>query len=136
MKEYSQRRVKHNDSSSDESDDDDDDDDEESSDSESGDSLADELEKQLAEKAEGDGPNEEDERAELEALRSALTDGAPIEPTVDPMKALAQGILVPGKTLKLKRVTTHIFPDGRSAKVEDDITEYAGTAWLAARTGR
>ena len=134
MKEYSQRRVKHKDSSSDESDDDDDDDDEESSDSESeSDSLADELEKQLAEKAEGDGPNEEDERAELEALRSALTDGAPIEPTVDPMKALAQGILVPGKTLKLKRVTTHIFPDGRSAKVEDDITEYAGTAWLAAR---
>ena len=98
MKEFSQRRVKHKDSSSDESDDDDDDDDEESSDSESeSDSLADELEKQLAEKAEGDGPNEEDERAELEALRSALTDGAPIEPTVDPMKALAQGILVPVK---------------------------------------
>jgi len=133
MKEYSQRRVKHKDSSSDESDDDDDDD-EESSDSESeSDSLADELEKQLAEKAEGDGLNEENERAELEALRSALTDGAPIEPSVDPMKALAQGILVPGKKLKLKRVTTHIFPDGRSAKVEDDITEYAGAAWLAAR---
>jgi len=33
----------------------------------------------------------------------------------------------------LKRISTHIFPDGRSAKVEDDITEYAGEAWLQAR---
>jgi transcription initiation factor TFIID subunit 1 len=130
MKQYSQRHTRHEDSSSGGETDEDD----SSSDSESeSDSLADELEKQLEEKAAKDAPNEEDERAELEALRNALKDGSSIEPSVDPMKALAQGILVPGKKLKLKRVSTHIFPDGRSAKVEDDITEYAGEAWLQAR---
>ena len=131
MKQYAQRRTRHEESSSGgESDDED----ESSSESDSeSDSLADELEKQLAEKNQDAGPTEEDEQKELEALRSALRDGAPIEPSVDPMKALAQGIVVPGKKFRLKRVTTHIFPDGRSAKVEDDITEYAGAAWLSAR---
>jgi len=136
FKQYAQRRIRHEDSSSGgetDDDDDDDDDDESSSESES-DSLANELEAQLTSVKDPDaGPTEEDERAELEALRSALKDGASIEPSIDPMKALAQGILVPGKKLKLTRVTTHIFPDGRSAKVEDDITEYAGHAWLGAR---
>ena len=134
FKQYAQRRIRHDDSSSGgETDDDDDEEDESSSDSES-DSLADELEAQLTAVKDPDaGPTEEEERAELEALRSALKEGASIEPSIDPMKALAQGILVPGKKLKLTRVTTHIFPDGRSAKVEDDITEYAGHAWLGAR---
>jgi transcription initiation factor TFIID subunit 1 len=135
FKDYAQRRIRHEDSSSGGESDDDDDDDDESSESESeSDSLADELEAQLASKAPDEGPTEDDERAELEALRNALQDGAPIEPSVDPMKALSQGIVVPGKRLVLKRVTTHIFADGRSAKVEDDITEYAGAAWLAARS--
>lgn len=130
MKQYAQRRTRQDDSSSGgESDED-----ESSSESDSeSDSLANELEKQLAEKAADTGPTEEDERKELEALRSALKDGGTIQPSMDPMKALAQGIVVPGKTFKLKRITTHIFPDGRSAKVEDDITEYAGAAWLGAR---
>jgi len=135
FKQYAQRRMRHEDSSSGGETDEDEDADESSSESESeSDSLAAELEAQLTGvKDPAAEPTEDEERRELEALRSALKDGASIEPSIDPMKALAQGILVPGKKLVLKRVTTHIFPDGRSARVEDDITEYAGHAWLGAR---
>jgi transcription initiation factor TFIID subunit 1 len=123
---------------------DDDDDDESSSDeSESDDSLADELEGAM-DKDKRDGPDEDEERRELEEMRrmmkekedaaaeggadrgaaaaAAAKDAAP-DPTKPP----------PGKRLQLKRIITRTYPDGRVEKIEDDVSAAVGDAWMKAR---
>jgi len=104
----------------------DDESDEDQSDSDS-DSLAAELEAELAMKARG--PTEEEDAAELDQLRNELGGGI----GTDPMKLLERGIIPEGKKLRLKRITTHTFPDGRQATVEEDITDVAGEAWMQVR---
>ena len=105
----------------------DDESDENQSDSDS-DSLAAELEAELAMKARG--PTEEEDAAELDQLRNELGGGIGTE---DPKKLLERGIIPEGKKLRLKRITTHTFPDGRQATVEEDITDIAGEAWMQVR---
>ena len=105
----------------------DDESDENRSDSDS-DSLAAELEAELAMKARG--PTEEEDAAELDKLRNELGAGIGAE---DPAKLLERGIIPIGKKLRLKRITTHTFPDGRQATVEEDITDVAGEAWMQVR---
>ena len=105
----------------------DDESDENRSDSDS-DSLAAELEAELAMKARG--PTEEEDAAELIKLRNELGAGIGAE---DPAKLLERGIIPIGKKLRLKRITTHTFPDGRQATVEEDITDVAGEAWMQVR---
>jgi transcription initiation factor TFIID subunit 1 len=98
-----------------------------SSDSES-DSLAAELEAELAMK--GRGPTEEEDMAELDSLRNELGGGMN---ETDPVKLLERGIIPEGKKLRLKRITTHTFPDGRQQTIEEDITDVAGEAWMRRR---
>ena len=51
----------------------------------------------------------------------------------DPVKLLERGIIPEGKKLRLKRITTHTFPDGRQQTIEEDITDVAGEAWMRRR---
>ena len=111
---------------------DDDDDDDESSEeeeSDSEDSLADELEQGMDKDT--DGPDEDEERRELEEMRRLMGGeggGAPGE-----ARPLGPTQVPPGKKLVLKRIVTRTYPDGRVEKIEDDVSEAVGDAWMKAR---
>ena len=114
--------------SSDDGGDDDDDDESSEEESDSDDSLADELEQGM-DKAD-DGPDPEDERRELEEMRRLMggEGGAPGE-----SRPVGSTQVPPGKKLVLKRIVTKTYPDGRVEKIEDDVSEAVGDAWMKSR---